>query len=384
MEKVLPFVVVDRLHVDAILGTDILKAFRAVIDLEDQVLTLKENGEVVPLGASRVEESFAADIAATVKLTPGAQALVRARLNGTLTPDTTVLVEGIAGGDDSLRIARTLCTVQDGQVIVEICNASTEELVIKENAQVAVAAVVPVSAFLLERELTSDMTYENKIIASSAASKELSGGDASKMSKDLVENSDEALKVDFSDSDMNEEQCELFSEMLNGFKDLFVETSKRPGRTDLLKFKIDTGTHVPIKQQPYRVSRVEGEVMEAEIDQYSDLGLIRPSMSPWASPVLMIRKPDGGVRFCIDYRKLNAVTIKDSYPMPLIDDILDVLGQAKLFSTMDIASGYWNVPMDPDSVEKTAFTSKFGLYEWLVMPFGLCNAVPAFERLMEN
>ncbi|OWY97373.1 hypothetical protein PHMEG_00032112 [Phytophthora megakarya] len=217
MEKVLPFVVVDRLHVDAILGTDVLKAFRA-------------NGDVVPLGSSRVEENFAADIAATVRLTPGAQALVRARLNGTLTPDTTVLVEGIVG---------------DGQVIVEICNASTEELVIKENAQVAVAAVVPVSAFLLERELTSDMTYENKIIASSAASKELSGGDASKMSKDLVENSDEALRVDFSDSDMNEEQCELFSEMLNGFKDLFVETSKRPGRTDLLKFKIDTGTHAP-------------------------------------------------------------------------------------------------------------------------------------------
>ncbi|KAG2957564.1 hypothetical protein PC118_g23956 [Phytophthora cactorum] len=118
--------------------------------------------------------------------------------------------------------------------------------------------------------------------------------------------------------------------------------------------------------------------MESEIQEYLDLGLIRPSTTPWASPVLMIRKRDGGIRFCIDYRKLNAVTVKDSYPMPLIDDILDVLGNAKLFSTLDTASGYWNVPMDPDSAEKTGFTSKFGLYEWLVMPFGLCNAVPAF------
>ncbi|OWZ11763.1 hypothetical protein PHMEG_00015167 [Phytophthora megakarya] len=172
--------------------------------------------------------------------------------------------------------------------------------------------------------------------------------------------------------------------MLREFSDLFVETSKRPGRTDLLKFKIDTGTHAPIKSQPYRVSKVEGDVMEAEVGQYLDLGLIKPSVSPRASPVLMIRKPDGGVRFCIDYSKLIAVTIKDSHPMPLIDDILDVLGKANLFSTMDIASGYWNVPMDPVSIEKTAFTSKFGLYEWLVMPFGLCNAVPAFERLIEN
>ncbi|GMF25486.1 unnamed protein product [Phytophthora fragariaefolia] len=135
---------------------------------------------------------------------------------------------------------------------------------------------------------------------------------------------------------------------------------------------------------PYRVSFAEGEIMEADLQQYLELGLIRPSTSPWASPVLMIRKPGGGIRFCIDYRKLNAVTVKDCYPMPLIDDILDVLNGAKLFSAMDIASGYWNVPMHEDSFSKTTFTCKYGLYEWLVMPFGLCNAVPAFERLMET
>ncbi|KAH9090745.1 hypothetical protein Ae201684P_006151 [Aphanomyces euteiches] len=98
----------------------------------------------------------------------------------------------------------------------------------------------------------------------------------------------------------------------------------------------------------------------------------------------MIRKPDGSIRFCIDYRRLNEVTIKDSYPLPRIDDLLDVLGKAKYFSTMDVASGYWNVRMEEDSIPKTAFTCKFGLYEWLVMPFGLCNAVPQFERLMEH
>ncbi|KAE9192765.1 hypothetical protein PF005_g18335 [Phytophthora fragariae] len=115
------------------------------------------------------------------------------------------------------------------------------------------------------------------------------------------------------------------------------ESSKKPGRTDLLKFQIDTGDSQPIKQQPYRVSYTEGE---AEIQQYMELGFVRESNSPWASPVLMIRKPDGGIRFCIDYRKLNAVTVKDCYPMPLIDDIIDVLSGSKMFSTMDIASGY--------------------------------------------
>ncbi|KAF0725832.1 hypothetical protein Ae201684P_018644 [Aphanomyces euteiches] len=161
-------------------------------------------------------------------------------------------------------------------------------------------------------------------------------------------------------------------------------SSKAPGKTHLVELSIDTGISPPIRNVPYRTSKAESDIMEAEINQYLDLGLIRPSKSPWASPVLMIREPDGTIRFCVDYRKLNSVTIKDSYLMPRIDDLLDVLGRAKLFSTMDIASGYWNVPMAKDSIEKTAFTCKYGLYEWLVMPFGLCNAVPCFERLMEH
>ncbi|KAH9088485.1 hypothetical protein LEN26_019472 [Aphanomyces euteiches] len=168
------------------------------------------------------------------------------------------------------------------------------------------------------------------------------------------------------------------------FSDIFVDSSKAPGRTHLIEFSIDTGNNPPIRSVPYRTSKAEGDIMEAELNQYLDLGLIRPSKSPWSSPVLMIRKPDGSIRFCIDYRKLNSVTVKDSYPMPRIDDLLDVLGRTKLFSTMDIASGYWNVPMAKDSIEKTAFTCKYGLYKWLVMPFGLCNAVPCFERLMEH
>ncbi|KAG2779018.1 hypothetical protein PC119_g26746 [Phytophthora cactorum] len=131
------------------------------------------------------------------------------------------------------------------------------------------------------------------------------------------------FEVDFQDSSLKAEQRRLFATMLKGMRDLFVETSKKPGSTELLKFSIDTGTHLPIEQPPYRVSKAEGDVMESEIQEYLDLGLIRPSTTPWASLVLMIRKPAGGIRFCIDYRKLNAVTVKDSYPMPVIDDILD-------------------------------------------------------------
>ncbi|KAH9081378.1 hypothetical protein LEN26_021318 [Aphanomyces euteiches] len=191
------------------------------------------------------------------------------------------------------------------------------------------------------------------------------------------------IPINWDGSSLDPLQRETIRKLLLEF-DIFVTTSKAPGRTDRIKCTINTGNAAPIKSALYRVSQREGELMEAEIRQYEDLGLIRPSTSPWASPVLMIRKPDGSIRFCIDYRKLNDITIKDRYPMPRVDDLLDVLGKSKYFSTMDVASGYWNVRMEEESIPKTAFVCKFGLFEWLVMPYGLCNAVPQFERLMED
>jgi len=386
VDKTLPFVVVDHLHVDAILGTDSLKAFRAVIDLDEQTMTLKETDDVLPLGETRVEETYAATVSSVVLLEPVRQALVRSRVQGVVPDHTVVLVEGVPGLDESLRVVRTLCTVTEGQVLIEVCNASTEEVAIKTGVYVAAVTVVPASAFAPENDVSRGTTERIDAVIGAVARNDVTSGRAeeAEMAAAIEVGKDDDFVVNFSDSSLGTEQRALFVETLKDFRDMFVETSKKPGRTDLLKFHIDTGDASPFKQQPYRVSKAEGDVMEAEIHEYLDLGLIRPSTSPWASPVLMIRKPDGGIRFCIDYRKLNAVTVKDCYPMPLIDDILDVLGNAKIFSTMYIASGYWNVPMDPGSVEKTAFTSKFGLYEWLVMPFGLCNAVPAFERLMEN
>ena len=103
-------------------------------------------------------------------------------------------------------------------------------------------------------------------------------------------------------------------------------------------------------------------------------GVIEPSQSEWGSPALLVPKPDGAPRFCVDYRRLNAVTVKDSYPLPRMDECLDTLGDAQWFTTLDAQSGNWQVPVHPDDRHKTAFVCHYGCWQFRRIPFGLCNA----------
>ena len=156
------------------------------------------------------------------------------------------------------------------------------------------------------------------------------------------------------------------------------------GRTTIIQHQIDVGTAVPVRQPPRRLPFHQRELVQQHVDKMLKNGIIEPSTGPWSSPIVMVKKRDGSMRFCIDFRKVNDLTKKDAHPLPRIDDTLDTLGEAQWFSTLDLASGYWQVEMDPADREKTAFATPDGLYQFRVMPFGLCNAPGTFQRLMER
>ncbi len=184
--------------------------------------------------------------------------------------------------------------------------------------------------------------------------------------------------------DLTPEQVHQLEHLLIQNTDIFSQGPHDLGRTSIVRHEITTNGSPPIRQRPYRTAPPQRELITQHITSMLEADIIEPSVSPWASPVVLVKKKDGSTRFCIDYRKLNAVTKKDSYPIPHIQESLDLLGQTQYFTTLDLFSGYWQVEMNESSKEYTAFTTYDGLYQFKVLPFGLCNAPSTFQRLMES
>jgi len=140
---------------------------------------------------------------------------------------------------------------------------------------------------------------------------------------------------------------------------------------------------VPKRQAPYRAGHKSRELITEQVEKMRKAGVIEPAQSEWASPVVLVTKKDGSPRFCVDYRKLNAVTIRDSYPIPRMDDCIDSLGNARVFTTLDCNSGYWQIPVAPEDKDKTAFVTHTGSWQFIRMPFGLTNAPATFQRALD-
>ncbi len=157
--------------------------------------------------------------------------------------------------------------------------------------------------------------------------------------------------------------------------------SETPGRTTVIHHEIRTPPGVVVRQRAYRIPEARRPAIEEEVKKMLELEIVEPSRSPWASPIVMVPKPDNTLRFCNDFRKLNDVSTFDGYPMPRVDELLDRLGKARYISTIDLTKGYWQVPLSTSSREKMAFSTPSGHWQYRVLPFELHRAPATFQSV---
>ncbi|XP_036001527.1 alpha-1,3-mannosyl-glycoprotein 2-beta-N-acetylglucosaminyltransferase b isoform X1 [Fundulus heteroclitus] len=174
------------------------------------------------------------------------------------------------------------------------------------------------------------------------------------------------------------------SQLQQIFQKLSSLFSPNPGRTTLIEHAIRLKEKQPIRQRPYRVPQQLVGQLRDEVETMLTSGIIEPSNSEWCSPVVIVCKKDGSLRICNDFRKLNAVSEFDAYPMPRVDELLERIGKAKFITTLDLCKGYWQVPLEPSSRQYTAFRTPSGLFQFTVMPFGLHGPPATFQWLMDK
>ena len=198
-------------------------------------------------------------------------------------------------------------------------------------------------------------------------------------------NEDGEVEID-SQSTTAAEAEQLLKEILKDYKDVFPEklpTGLPPKRSLDHRIDLEPGAQ-PTYRPDYKKSLPEYDEMKRQITEMLESGEIQPSVSPYGAPVLFVKKQDGSLRMCIDYRALNKQTIKNKYPLPRIEEMLDRLGKAKYFTKLDLRSGYHQIRVAEEDIYKTAFSTRYGHYEFLVMPFGLTNAPATFQTLMND
>ncbi len=344
----LPVVVIDDFKFDLLMGDDFLRSKHAVIDYGGKILRIDDvcvDFEPLP------SECFAV-LRSIVELPVGVPVRVRAELLGNHCGLALFGERQLVKTDERVIVAPVVTKADDSNnsVWIELSNTTRSKLSLQPGTK-----VMSLKPFVSEVNTVHEERADGNI----------------------AEVPIEDLKI----SHLSEDQQ---SELLSVLRKHHVwPRSDQLGKTHLVQHPIDVQGAQPIRQRPYRVPETKREQIAKEVQKMLVSNIIQPSASPWSSPVLLLEKPNGEFRFCVDYRRLNAETKKDAYPLPRIDETLDALGNAAWFTTLDLQSGFWQIPVKPEDREKTAFVTQNGHYEFCVMPFGLANAPATFQRLMD-
>lgn len=264
---------------------------------------------------------------------------------------TTVPSEPVRG----LRVARTLIATKTAAAAVRVCNLTKAQITL----------------------------HRGQSLGALQSVESIDAAPAPKPGSDSVAEQHEAMLSRVDNSVPSDKKAEL-KNLLNSYQDVFSYSEFDLGRTNLAQHNIDTGENRPFKQQLRPQPRAHLATIDQLVNDMQNQGIIEPCQSEWGSNIVLVKKKDGTVRFCVDYRRLNDITQKDVYPLPRIETCLDTLSNAAWFSTFDLRSGFHQVPVNPRDVNKTTFVCHRGSFRFPRMPFGLCNAPATFQRLMDS
>lgn len=354
--------IIAEIDVPAIIGYDFLSKFKCTLDLGVGILTLYQN-KIQCIKESQIDSVFKVSLMEKVTIPPNAEIIATGQVNG----DSSSVVDAIVESSHSkhvnnVLVAKTLVDPSCGLVPLRLANINDFEITLPCSTCVATCESVhfDVAFNRNNAKLMKVDTTETDVLPEYLL--------------DLKNRSSENL---------TENQIEQLERLLKKHTHVFSKTKDDLGVASSIKHKINTGNAQPFKQPPRRIPHTKRDAVDQEIQRLIDCKIIEPSTSPWASNIVPVTKKDGSIRICVDMRSLNNLTIKDSYPLPRIDDSLDALRGSKWFSVLDLSSGYFQVQMDEKDKEKTAFSSTKGLFQFRVMAMGLCNGVATFQRLME-
>ena len=365
-------IVIDEFPYDVLLGLDFILCYDTSINSREGEVWIGETCFELPSPKFRTQHRNICRNEVRTVIPPRSEIVLQIRCPKT--SSGVFLVEGIETCDSmGLSVAATLSEASDRRLLARVANITANEIVLEKGI-----ALVKCEKVNFETETESDIDIDtgNNVDTMQVESDRL----YSEAGRTTTRNFKSA-EFDIGTSLTPEQRSQVLN-LIGKFDDIMSKHESDVGRTDLLKHHIETGDSAPIHDRPYRISFAERKAVRALVDEYIDGGLIRESTSPWACPIVLVKKKDGTMRFCCDWRKLNKVTKRDAMPLPLINDMIDRLAKAKYFTKLDFTSGYYQVELDETSIEKSAFVTPDGHFEWLVMGMGLTNAPATFQRLM--
>ena len=355
------FIIADKITAEGILGMDFLEGNKCVFDVAKREITFEhlEPLSLVPPAPSLTAAVSNVALDKTITIPAACEIETMAKLPSA---GGLWLVEGKKRSD--VLVARAVVTPLRNGIPIRIVNTTTTPITLYHGTNVATAK-------LIEE-------------VSVCGIGEISSPDRSQQVAHDKKRMDEITIQALLPAELTELQREKFLALLSHYADVMAMDNDDLGRTNILSHRIETNGARPIRQQARRVPLPHRERIQELLKDILRKEVISPSTSPWASPIVLVKKKDGSTRFCVDYRKVNEVTRKDAYPIPRVDDTLDTLAGSTWFTTLDLKSGYWQVEVAGEHREKTAFCTQEGLFEFNVMPFGLCNAPATFQRLMNS